>query len=357
MKKTLRNIRRITSLLLVIILCAGFVNTDAATVRIKVAGAYKNYTGKTYKVYINGTKVNNALRPGIMYNDNIMIPYKTTLINSKKIKMTSSYSSASRALTLKYADDTVTFYVNRKYMLVNGSRVSINTAPIYSKMYGSTVILVPAKALALHAFYWDYYYDRSNKAVYITTGAEPENVNISTGTKLKAAQFKGMSTAQFVAALGPVARANYKETGILASVTLAQAILESGWGKSGLAQKSNNLFGMKTSLSGNTWKGSVWDGKSYVAVRTREEYGGRKVTITAKFRKYQSVAHSIADHSAYLLNAKNGSSRRYAGLAAATTYSKQIDIIRRGGYCTWSSYKSELIRLIKTYKLARYDKK
>ena len=44
-----------------------------------------------------------------------------------------------------------------------------------------------------------------------------------------------------------------KKTGVLASVTIAQAILESGWGQSELSLKANNLFGMKTNLSGNTW--------------------------------------------------------------------------------------------------------
>jgi flagellum-specific peptidoglycan hydrolase FlgJ len=46
-----------------------------------------------------------------------------------------------------------------------------------------------------------------------------------------------------------------KKSGILASVSLAQFILESGYGKSELAQKANNCFGMKKSLSGNTWSG------------------------------------------------------------------------------------------------------
>lgn len=92
-----------------------------------------------------------------------------------------------------------------------------------------------------------------------------------------------MSTQEFVNAVGPIAREDYRKTGVLASVTLAQAINESGWGKSGLTQSSNNMFGMKTSLSGNSWSGSAWDGKSYAEVKTTEEYNGKKVIITAKF--------------------------------------------------------------------------
>ena len=58
-------------------------------------------------------------------------------------------------------------------------------------------------------------------------------------------------------------------SGILASVTMAQAILESGYGSTDLAVNANNIFGMKCSLSGNTWK-SVWDGTSKYTKTTKE---------------------------------------------------------------------------------------
>ena len=174
-------------------------------------------------------------------------------------------------------------------------------------------------------------------------------------TGLQATAFKNMSTQEFINAVGPIAREDYRKTGVLASVTLAQAINESGWGKSGLTQNSNNMFGMKTSLSGNSWSGSVWDGRSYVEVKTREEYNGKKVTITAKFRKYPSEAQSITDHSAYLSNAMNGARRRYDGLTDTKSYSSQLTILQKGGYCTWSGYVSELTTLIKKYDLTKWD--
>ncbi len=170
-----------------------------------------------------------------------------------------------------------------------------------------------------------------------------------------AAAFAGMNTSQFIQTMGPIAQADYKKTGILASVTLAQAILESGWGKSELAQKGNNLFGMKTVLSGNTWSGSVWDGYSSVTINTGEEYDGKHVTISAPFRKYSCVEQSVADHSAYLLNARDGSSYRYAGLTSTNSYKKQLTIIKNGGYATSSTYVSQLTSLIERYGLNQYD--
>lgn len=64
--------------------------------------------------------------------------------------------------------------------------------------------------------------------------------------------------------------ADQKKTGILASVSMAQFILESGYGKSELAQNANNVFGMKCSLSGNTWSGSTWDGNSNYTKQIKE---------------------------------------------------------------------------------------
>lgn len=115
---------------------------------------------------------------------------------------------------------------------------------------------------------------------------------------LQATIFKDMSEADFIAKIAPLFTADQKSSGILASVSLAQFILESGYGKSELAQNANNCFGMKKSFSGNTWSGSTWDGSSMYTKKTQEYENGQYVTITANFRKYPSVKKSIADHSA-----------------------------------------------------------
>ena len=67
-----------------------------------------------------------------------------------------------------------------------------------------------------------------------------------------------MTSQEFINLISPCAIADMKESGILASVTIAQAILESGYGTTELAINANNYFGMKCSLSGNTWN-SVLD--------------------------------------------------------------------------------------------------
>ena len=137
---------------------------------------------------------------------------------------------------------------------------------------------------------------------------------------------------------------------------MAQFILESGYGKSELAQGANNCFGMKKSLSGNTWGGSTWDGSSVYTKKTQEQKAdGSYVTVTADFRRYGCVEDSIADHSAYLLGAKNGSKLRYEGLKGCTDYKKAAQIIKDGGYATSLTYVEKICSIIEKWKLTQYD--
>lgn len=172
---------------------------------------------------------------------------------------------------------------------------------------------------------------------------------------LQATTFKDMSEADIIAKVGPLFTADQKSSGILASVSLAQFILESVYGKSELAQNANNCFGMKKSLSGNTWSGSTWDGSTVYTKKTQEYENGQYVTITADFRKYPSVEKSIADHSAYLLGAKNGSKLRYDGLKGCMDYKKAVQLIKDGGYATSPTYVESICNIIERWKLTQYD--
>ena len=175
------------------------------------------------------------------------------------------------------------------------------------------------------------------------------------GSGLQASFLKNLSEADVIAKVGLLFTADQRESGILASVSLAQFILESGYGKSELAQNANNCFGMKKSLSGNTWDGSAWDGKSIYTKKTQEYENGAYVTVTSDFRKYPSVEKSIADHSAYLLGAKNGSKLRYDGLKDCTDYKKAVQIIKDGGYATSPTYVESLCSIIERWKLTQYN--
>ena len=165
---------------------------------------------------------------------------------------------------------------------------------------------------------------------------------------------KGLDHEAFIEYVGTLAKADMKKTGILASITIAQSILESAWGQSELSLKANNLFGMKASLSGNSW-GSEWDGKIYAKYSPEEMKDGSVQQFLSDFRAYDDPAKSIKDHSDYLCRAKKGSELRYKGLKGETDYKKAIQIIKDGGYATDSGYVNKIIDIIEKYDLDIWD--
>ena len=148
--------------------------------------------------------------------------------------------------------------------------------------------------------------------------------------------------AKFIALFGPVASKSMKETGVPASVTLAQAILETGWGQSSIGD-AKNLFGIKgTGPAGTT------------RVYTQECYNGTYVTIKDGFRKYHTWQESIDDH------AKLVSGWIYKPAWEAFQKDHDADAFARGihkaGYATSPTYSNDLISLMKQYNLYEWDK-
>lgn len=171
-----------------------------------------------------------------------------------------------------------------------------------------------------------------------------------------AADLVDLAQAEKIEKIGELCHEDYERSGILASVSAAQCILESGYLSTELATEANNCFGMKAELSGNNWEGSTWDGESVYRKETGEEYGGKQVTIVADFRSYDCIEASVADHSAYLLGAEmDGHKLRYEGLAGETDYRRAIQIIKDGGYATDSAYVSKVCKIIEKYDLTRFD--
>ena len=176
----------------------------------------------------------------------------------------------------------------------------------------------------------------------------------ATETTADAAKLASMSQAEFVDWIGKLAAEDMKTSGILASVTTAQSILESGYGKSELALNALNLGGMKAELSGNTWP-SRWDGKIYTKDTAEQEPDGTYITIKADFRAYPSVEAYLADHSAYLAGAKDGEKLRYAGIVGCKDYRKAFQILKDGGYATSLDYVDKLCAVVEKWDLTRYD--
>ncbi len=144
----------------------------------------------------------------------------------------------------------------------------------------------------------------------------------------------------FIDSIAADAIRSQRTTGVPASVTIAQAILESDWGRSGLTRQANNYFGIK----GTGPAGSV-------TMRTREVINGRDVYVNAQFRKYNSAAESFTDHAQFFIR-----NQRYATAMQHTHDPWRFAAeIHRAGYATDPAYTQKLYRLMRQYDLTRFD--
>ena len=193
-------------------------------------------------------------------------------------------------------------------------------------------------------------YNADRMADAIVAGITGQNIE----TTADAAKLAAMSQTEFVDWIGKLAAKDMKTSGILASVTTAQAILESAYGKSELALNALNLGGMKAHLSGNTWE-SAWDGSVYQKETAEQLDDGSYISIKADFRAYPSVAAYLADHSAYLIGAKNGNELRYKGIVGCRDYRTAFQFLKDGGYATSHNYIDNLCAIVKKWNLTRFD--
>lgn len=166
----------------------------------------------------------------------------------------------------------------------------------------------------------------------------------------------------WISLLAPDAMAVAENNGLLASVMLAQASLETGWGKTDLA-KRHNIFGMKADLINSTWKEwSVWDGRIYEKY-SPEERNGKVEMVKSAFRVYSSYRQCMEDYAGFLLHVRNDKGLKYARIKGITNPAEAINIIYIGtgteknpeGYATDSGYRTKVLNLIKKYNLTQYD--
>lgn len=148
--------------------------------------------------------------------------------------------------------------------------------------------------------------------------------------------------ARFIMDAVEPAQASQRETGVPASVTIAQAALESDWGRSRLATVGHNYFGIKAS-SGPGPAGVI-------NMQTGEVLNGRSVTVTAGFRAYHNMEESFADHGQFLR--KN---QRYAACFETKDPKEFARRLKAAGYATDPQYATKLINLMNKFNLYAYD--
>lgn len=145
----------------------------------------------------------------------------------------------------------------------------------------------------------------------------------------------------FINELAPKAQEIQRTYNILPSIIIAQGILESDWGKSGLAQKENNYFGIKGGDGSPTYQ--------------TQEYTGQWETVDEPFRSYDSMEESMVDHAKLLYYGTTWNHQQYQSVLEATHYEEAAHALQASGYATDPHYAEKLIKLIETYHLNQYD--
>ncbi len=150
---------------------------------------------------------------------------------------------------------------------------------------------------------------------------------------------------KFIVAVAECAQESQLDSKVPSSVTIAQAILESDWGRSQLAKKAQNYFGIKAT-SGPGPAGII-------RMSTWEVIAGANVTVTDGFKAYHNLWESVMDHGRFLADNK-----RYAAafkfLDNPVEFARQIHL---AGYATDPAYTTKLVNLINRFNLTQYDLK
>lgn len=151
-----------------------------------------------------------------------------------------------------------------------------------------------------------------------------------------------MTNSEFIEEIASYVKKYAGNYGIMVhSPIIAQAILESGWGRSTLASEYHNYFGLKC--------GGAWNGKS-VNMATQEEYEvGVMTDIRDNFRVFDSMEDGVKGYFDFI------NYSRYSNLKGVTDPEEYCRRIKADGYATSSRYVDSLLRVIRENNLTRFD--
>lgn len=157
---------------------------------------------------------------------------------------------------------------------------------------------------------------------------------------------EAQSHQQFIERLVPHAQELQDGYGVLPSIILGQAILESNWGKSTLASKYNNLFGIK-----------AYGDQKKVSLETKEFVNEEWITIQGDFKVYDSWEQSMDDHTQLFIQGVDWNPALYEKVITATNYQEAAQALQDAGYATDPGYAQKIIQVIETYQLNQYDRR
>lgn len=167
---------------------------------------------------------------------------------------------------------------------------------------------------------------------------------VSDSNPLALQEDEDMTKQEFIDRLLPHAEELQEGYGILPSIIIGQAILESNWGSSQLAHEYNNLFGIK-----------AYGDQDKVNLETKEYVNEQWVTIKGEFRVYNSWEESMDDHTMLFVNGVDWDPQMYEDVLTAQNYQEAADALQEAGYATDPGYSDKIKDVIDRYQLDQYD--
>lgn len=180
----------------------------------------------------------------------------------------------------------------------------------------------------------------------VVLGASSAAVGAVLSGPARAAVIDTSSTSAFIRSIAPLAQEGQRAYGVPASVAIAQAILESGWGKSTLTTRGNAFFGIKCSSNLGIYATGC------INMSTREVFNGAATMIVDGFRTYDDPVDSFKDHGRFL----TVNSRYSAAFNYSDNPKRFIAEVHKAGYATDPTYTAMIVELMDDYNLYRYDK-
>lgn len=148
----------------------------------------------------------------------------------------------------------------------------------------------------------------------------------------------------FIQKIAPHAQKIQRKEGLMASISIGQAILESDFGTSDLSQAHNNLFGIK-----------AYGNEPQIEMTTKEFVDDQWIEITAAFRTYPSWNASLDDHFNLLKKGVDWNPNLYSQVIGASNYKEAAYALQEAGYATDPNYDQKIISVIESYQLQRFD--
>jgi flagellar protein FlgJ len=328
---------------------------SAPSLSARIVGTVRNRQRITVQCVVAGTSVRGSVRTTNLWDRLSSGRYIShAYVKASRSIARCSTAPSPQAVPVKTKTATVAYKVGT--VRSTDGKVNLRTAPSTSGVVrgslasGTKVNLVcgVVGSLVNGTVRSTTQWDRTTTGLYLSHAyVSTPTLTLCKGTTGTPTSSVALTPAQFIAAAVPGAQLGWRQFGVPPSVTIAQAILESGWGKSGLASVDRNYFGIKCF---NGVYGTIANG-CHTYNTSECTKAGKCFATSASFRTYSSMANSFRDHGNFLRVNK----RYKPAFAYTKNANKFIWAVWKAGYATDPNYYTKITGIMASNGLYKYD--